>query len=341
MGTRVLVGGPYFEDLDVGRVFDAAPALTLTEALASWHQAITGDRLRLPLEAPLCAAVTGEPRPLAHPVLVANVAIGQSTEPSQRVIGNLFYRGLVASRPVHLGDTLRTRTEVVASRQNRPKPGRPAAGTVVLRVTTENQRGETVLDFWRAPMVPMRDQGIDTGRADDLAAVGADVDLAATIAVAPRQWDLGALRSSGRGPHADDLKPGTVLDVEARDTVTCAPEYARLTLNLARTHTDAGAGTYGRRLVFGGHTIALAFALCLRALPDIATILAWRGCDHNGPVFEEDILSAAIAVDDVHPLDAGAAVDLHVRVFADRGPHAAEDVDGGEVLDWRLSVLMP
>lgn len=339
-GSHVLVGGPWFEDLEVGRVFDDGPAVTLTEGLAAWHQAVTGDRLRLPLDAVLCAAVTGMTSRLAHPMLVANVAIGQSTEPSQRVLGNLFYRGLVFRRPVNLGDTLRTRTQVVASRQNRSKPGRAAAGTVVLRVTTENQRGETVLDFWRAPMVPLRDQGVETGRADDLAAVGADVDLETIVLSAPR-WDFAAMCGSGRGSRASDLAPGTVFEVEARDTVTCAPELARLTLNLARTHTDADAGAYGRRLVYGGHTLALAFALCLRALPNIATVLAWRGCDHTGPVFEEDVLGAEVTVEGLHPLDGAAVVDLRVRAHARRGPHAPEGIGDGEVLDWRLSVLVP
>ena len=120
------VGGPYFEDLYRGQVFDDAPGLTVTAGLATLHQALSGDRLRLPLDAELSAAVTGRTEQLAHPTLVCHVAIGQSTAPSQRVRGNLFYRGLRLLRPVHIGDTLRTRTEVVALRQNRPRAG--AAG---------------------------------------------------------------------------------------------------------------------------------------------------------------------------------------------------------------------
>ena len=53
-----------------------------------------GDRLRLALDADLCAAVTGAPAALAHPGLVCDVAIGQSTLVTQRVKANLFYRGL-------------------------------------------------------------------------------------------------------------------------------------------------------------------------------------------------------------------------------------------------------
>ena len=50
---------PWFEDLEVGTVFTAAPAITLTEGHAALHQAIAGDRLRLALDRTLAEAVVG------------------------------------------------------------------------------------------------------------------------------------------------------------------------------------------------------------------------------------------------------------------------------------------
>ena len=50
---------PYFDDLTVGQVFDAAPAMTITSGAAAVHQSILGDRMRLPLDATLSHAVTG------------------------------------------------------------------------------------------------------------------------------------------------------------------------------------------------------------------------------------------------------------------------------------------
>ena len=115
----MLVGGPWFEDFERGQVYAGAPGLTVTAGHAALHQALTGDRLRLALDAALCREVTGDERQLVHPNLVCDVSIGQSTEPSQRVRGNLFYRGLVLARPVFVGQTLRTQTEIVALKQNR------------------------------------------------------------------------------------------------------------------------------------------------------------------------------------------------------------------------------
>jgi acyl dehydratase len=102
--------------------------------------------------------VTGSSAALAHPLLAINMAIGMSTEVSQQVRANLFYRGLVLRRPVHIGDTLQTTTRVVALRQNRPQPDRPATGMAVLEIVTRNQDDAEVLHFWRCPMLPCRNR---------------------------------------------------------------------------------------------------------------------------------------------------------------------------------------
>lgn len=332
---RVTVGGPYFEDLKVGQVFDDAPPVTLTAGHAAVYQAVTGDRLRLPLDAELSRAVTGRAEPLAHPMLVCNLAIGQSTTVSQRVLGNLFYRGLVFLRPAFLGDTLRTRTEVVALRQNTPREGRPATGLAALRITTTDQRGDTVLDFWRCPMLPLADPEGRTGHADPMEDIAPELDPT-VIRTAIPGWDLEAFRRRTRGPGIADVTPGTVFAVEGRDTVTSAPELVRMTLNQAMTHTDPEAGAHGRRLVYGGQTISLACAHTLRALPGIVTILAWRSCDHTGPVFEGDVLRTEVEVGEVLPLAYGGLVDLRAKAWASRSGEPTEI----PVLDWRFVALV-
>jgi acyl dehydratase len=332
-----LVAGPYFEEFERGQVFEDAPALTLTSGHAAAHQAITGDRLRLPLDAELSRAVTGAEEPLAHPSLVCDVAIGQSTGPTQRVLGNLFYRGLILLTPVHIGDTLRTRTEVVALKENSRRPEAPATGLVALRITTRNQRDEPVLDFWRCPMIPLRDGTAETGHADRFDEIPDELPLSRVLAAAPTGWDFEPLRAVAPGERFADVQPGTTFEVEGRDTVTAAPELARLTLNVAKAHTDAAGSVHGRRLVYGGHTISIAAAHLSRALPAVATIVAWRGCDHLGPVFEGDVLSTTVEVEATHGLegtDAGL-LDLRMRVTADR-----REGEGVPVLDWRAIAVI-
>ena len=114
--------------------------------------------------------------------------------------------------------------------------------------------------------------------------------------------------------------------------MTAAPELARLTLNLAMTHRDAGAGAHGRRLVYGGQTISIAAAHATAALPALATIVAWRSCEHSAPVFEGDVLSTEVAVERRAAATSRRATlaDLRAIVHADRGTGEPPE----QVLDW-------
>ena len=211
----VRVGGPYFEDFERGQVFDDAPALTLTSGHAAVHQAVVGDRLRMPLDAELSKAVTGSEQPLVHPNLVCDVAIGQSTGPTQRVLGNLFYRGLVLLRPVFIGDTLHTRTEVVGLKQNRPRPDGSATGLVALRIRTQNQRDEPVLDFFRCPMIPLRDPEARTGHADRFEEIPKELDMRRVHEAVPGSWRYDALRN--RTTPRDPSPPSRARHTRSRD----------------------------------------------------------------------------------------------------------------------------
>ena len=317
-GPRVRASGPYFEELERGAIYEA-PAMTITSGHAALHQAIAGDRLLLPLDAELNAEVSGIQDALIHPNLVCDVAIGQSTEPTQRVVGNLFYRGMVLLQPVFRGDTLKTRTEIVALKQNRRRPGAGATGLAVLQIRTVNQRDEKVLDFFRCAMIPLRDPSSETGHDDSFEAIPSELDIERVQAAVPGNWNYRLLRS--RVAPIGVQEPGTVFEIEGRETVTAAPELARMTLNLAMTHRDAGAGTRGRRLVYGGQTISIAAAHAATALPNLATIVAWRSCEHSAPVFEGDILSTEVTIVAKIALDHVDAtlVDLRAIVHADRG----------------------
>jgi len=323
--------GPYFDDLTIGQEFTGAPAVTVTDGLAAAHQAITGDRLALTLDRELCREVTGG-SPVAPAALVWDLAIGQSTVVTRRVRANLFYRGLAFRRVPEIGDTVRTRTEVVALRQNQPRPGRAPTGLAALRITTTDQQSRPVLDFWRCAMLPLRDQDAQTGHADDLDRVGQDAPMSA-FAAPVAGWRLDRLAGQLPGPHPADLQADQRFEVTGGDVVSSAPELARLTLNVAAVHHDARAGG-GERLVYGGHTIALALSQAARALPALVTVTGWHGCDHLGPVREGDTLRSTITVEQVDYLAGGGGL-AHLRsvVRADGEPDR-------DVLDWRYVAVL-
>jgi acyl dehydratase len=331
LGARIDVAGPFYEELQVGQVFDRSPGLTVTEGHAALHQAVLGDRLRLPLDHHLAAAVTGAATPPIHPGLVCDIAIGQSTLATQRVIANLFYRGLALRRSPRIGDTLRTTTEVVALKDTSAKPNRPPTGLAALHIRTVDQHGDAILDFHRCAMLPMRSEQARPGHRDDLDAISAELDRAA-LTECLAGWDLAAYRDQVPGEHGAAINPGSEYVIESGDTVTCAPQLVRLSLNAAAAHSDPASSGRGRRLVYGGHTIGIALQHVTRALPNLLTVAAWRSCDHLGPVYEGDVLHSTVEVEASTPAPGGATLlDLRVRTDAVR---AGAD-DPQPVLDWR------
>lgn len=320
--------GPYFDDLTVGQVLNPAPAVTIDEGEAAVYQAICGDPLATALSAPLSEAVTGMPGRLANPALVMHISIGQSTVATQRVIANLFYRGVVLGEAVRLGETLHTTVEIRGLRETTRRDDRPPRGLALLGIRTVRvDDGAPVVDYERCAMLRFRDEAAETGHVDDLGGSDPDIDLTAWSDRVPAGWDPSPLADV-----ADmDWDVGETRIDLLRDTVTAAPELARLSQNLAPVHRDAAANEGGRRLVYGGHTIGLAQASLVRRMPGTATVLGWQSCDHPGPVFEGDVLSCRHSLLDEQEAAGGRLRAVLTEVTAER-----DGTDAGPVLDWRL-----
>jgi acyl dehydratase len=264
-------------------------------------------------------------------MLVCDVPIGQSTLPTQRVIGNLFYRRLMLRRLPAIGDTLKTTTEIVALKRNTIKEGRKPTGLAVLHIVTTDQEDRAILDYWRCAMLPIDDLDASQAHADDLDQFPADLPADA-LHHTLEGLDLGAYRDAVPGKHFADLRAPTTWVIDGGDSVTAATELVRLSLNIAKAHTDPGSHSSGKRLVYGGHTIGIAAAQLTKALPNLVTIIGWHHCNHLGPVFEGDVLRSTVHLEGAEALaDGGGLVTLRIEVAAQRA-----DGTQAAVLDWRL-----
>ena len=65
----------------------------------------------------------------------------------------------------------------------------------------------------------------------------------------------------------------------------------------------------------------------------MATIVAWEGCDHLGPVFEGDVLRTELRVE--HAGSRRRLVDLRALVSAERA-----GAEPAPVLDWRFVAVV-
>ena len=224
-------------------------------------------------------AVTGSTAALAHPALVCDVAIGQSTLGHPAGQGQpVLPRPDVPPLPDHRRHRCTPAPKSLASNRTRPSRDAPPTGLAALRMTTIDQADRLVLDFYRCAMLPLRPDAGETGHDDDLSAIGTDLPPAPdpTAGLGRRRVPPPGARPALRS------RTGRDRVCTAPPTWSAArPELARLSLNIAATHHDSRVG--GQRLVYGGHTIGLALAQATRLLPNLVTVLGWESCDHTGP----------------------------------------------------------
>ena len=134
----------YFETLEIGQRF-VSPRRTVTEADVVNFAGLSGDYNGLHTDAVL-AAETQHCERIAHGLLVLAITSGLSTRlPAmrgmERTLIGLKNLQVQWRAPTKIGDTLHVIAEVV-EKQAGSKPDR---GTIVMRRTARNQRGEDVM----------------------------------------------------------------------------------------------------------------------------------------------------------------------------------------------------
>jgi acyl dehydratase len=323
--------GPYFDDLTVGQILAPAPTITIGAEQCAVYDQICGDRLALPRSRPLTRAVTGVDQVMVNPGLVIHMAIGQSTVATRHVIANLFYRGVRIRKHIAVGATIGTTVEIAGLSEATRRADRAPRGKVLLRMITTDDTGDVVLDFERCALLPFRDPTIaDSGHHQVLPGPESALDLAEWREWVPTGWDLGPL-----GPPSSWPTGETRGDTH-RHRVSRALDLVELTQNQALAHRDPAFGQDGRRLVYGGHTIALGQDSLSRLLPNIATVIGWRSCDHLGPVFEDETLECSVTLVEWCPVASGRLLAFEVDVDVVR-----PGVEPQPVLDWQPVVYAP
>ncbi len=342
--------GNFFEDFAVGQRIAHATPRTVTEGDVALYIALTGSRFALHSSDEFARAL-GLPRAPVDDLLVFHIVFGRTVaDISLNAVANLGYAECRFLAPVYPGDTLAAESEVIGVKEN----SNGKTGTVYVRSTGANQRGEPVLDYIRWVMVRKRDPAAPAPepRAPDLAET-----VAAGEIVVPADLDLADYDPTLAGePHFwEDYIPGERIDHVDGLTVEEAEHMmaTRLYQNTARVHFDAlaaRAGRFGRRLIYGGHVISLVRALSFNGLANALRIVAINGGRHVAPLFAGDTVHAWSEVRERLALpgrdDLGALRLRGVAVKdrpADGFPLFGEDgrYDPAVVLDLDYTVLVP
>ena len=145
------MSGKYFEELEVGMVFEHQPHRTITETDNLLFTALTHNPQPLHLDAEF-ASQSQRGQILVNSLFTLGLVVGLSVADTTlgTTIGNLGMEKTEFPNPVFLGDTLSVSTEIMDKRESRTKPDR---GIVWFRHLALNQRGEVVCDCLRKGMM--------------------------------------------------------------------------------------------------------------------------------------------------------------------------------------------
>jgi acyl dehydratase len=140
-----------YEDFTVGDVYRSALGRTVTETdnLLFTMLAMNTNELHFNEEA---ARATEWGKPLVNSTFTLALVLGLSVRDTTEAGGvNLGWKEIRLPKPVFVGDTIRSETEVLSAR---PSASRPGYGIVEVRTRGVNQRGEVVCEYERSFLIP-------------------------------------------------------------------------------------------------------------------------------------------------------------------------------------------
>jgi acyl dehydratase len=148
--------GLYYEEFELGRVFEHTFTRTITEMDNTLFSALTHNPQPLHIDHHF-AAQTEWGKPLVNSLFTLGLLIGVSVGDTTlgTTVGNLGMTDVRFPKPVFHGDTIRCTTEIVAKRESK---SRADVGIVDFLHRAYNQRGEMVAECRRQGMMRKRPQ---------------------------------------------------------------------------------------------------------------------------------------------------------------------------------------
>lgn len=155
--------GRYFEDFEVGDVFEHPHGRTITETENTWFTHITLNTNPIHFNRHY-ARETEFGEPLVNSTLTLAMVTGMGvTNVSQNAFANLGWDNVRLPNPLFVGDTLYAQTEVTGVRESE---SRPAVGIVTVHTQGFNQHGTVVIEYDRTVMVYKRGESPDRHRPE-------------------------------------------------------------------------------------------------------------------------------------------------------------------------------
>jgi acyl dehydratase len=145
--------GRYYEDFEIGDIYQHALGRTISESDNTWFTLLSMNPNQLHFNQEY-GARTEFGRRLVNSTLTLSIVTGLSvSDISQNVIANLGWDEVRLPNPLFIGDTLYAQTRVLEKRASK---SRPQAGIVKFETKGLNQDGVVVISFKRTILVYKR-----------------------------------------------------------------------------------------------------------------------------------------------------------------------------------------
>ena len=150
--------GRYYEDFEVGDIYEHRPGRTISEADNTWFTLLTMNQHPLHFDKEY-ARHSEFGQPIVNSCLTLSIVAGMSvSDVSQKTIANVGWTDIKMPAPVFNGDTLYAESEVLAKRESK---SRPTAGIVTVKTVAHKQDGTIVMEFTRQMLIPRRGHAVD------------------------------------------------------------------------------------------------------------------------------------------------------------------------------------
>ena len=150
--------GRYYEDFQVGDVYEHRPGRTISEVDNTWFTLLTMNQAPLHIDAEY-AGMSQFGKLLVNSCFTLSLVTGMSvSDVSQKAIANLGWTDIRMPAPVFVGDTLYAESEVLSKRES---ASRPNAGIVTIRTTGRKADGTVVISYERTVLIPKQGHAVD------------------------------------------------------------------------------------------------------------------------------------------------------------------------------------
>ncbi len=145
--------GRYYEEFEIGHVYQHRPGRTISEADNTWFTLLTMNTHPLHFDAEYGAASEFGQILVNSGFTVALIAGMSVSDVSQKAVANLGWNNIKLPAPVFIGDTLYAESEVTGKRESK---SRPNDGIVDVKTIGKKSDGTIVCTYDRTILIPKR-----------------------------------------------------------------------------------------------------------------------------------------------------------------------------------------